>query len=71
MSRSVVKEMRSLPDGQQTPAGWRNKELKAAVCQTASSDWLVFEMKPRWRRLLEKGEFVVPKALFRGTNPFI
>lgn len=75
MSWSAVKEIGSLPDGHQNAAGWRNKEVKAAVCQTASSNWLavVFELSPRWRRLLEKGgaRFCSPTALFRGNNPFI
>lgn len=57
MCESAVKEIGSLPDGHQKAAGWKNKEVKAAVCQTASSNWLavVFELSPRWRRLLEKG----------------
>lgn len=77
MSGSAGKEIGSLPDGHQRAAGWRNKELQAAECQTSSTNWLAvdFELTQRQRHLLEKGGARFSKAptalYFRGTNPFI
>lgn len=54
-------------------------ELKAAVCQTASSNWLsvAFEGTQRWRHLLVKdiaARYLVKppqRSLGELTNPFI
>lgn len=72
MSGSAGKEIGSLPDGHQRAAGWRNKELQAAECQTASTNWLAvdFELTQRQRHLLEKGGArfsKAPTALYLGA----
>lgn len=69
MSYLLFKQIGYLPDGHQSAAGWRNKELKAAVSDGEFKPArlaVVFELRPRWRRLLEEAGARFSKALQRS-----